>query len=91
MAAADAPFLVLGDKSVPFEPAHGMFAQELTANESMALVVRQAKGAESAANDRLLYLAVQPDARPVVTIRAPAKDLLFSEAVGTVPIEIDGT
>jgi hypothetical protein len=81
------PLLVRADTLVPFEAAGALFAHEFSAADSTALVVRQQSGG-STARDRLLYLAVRPDERPVVTIRAPAKDLLFAEPVGSVPIEI---
>ena len=55
---------------------------------------RVARAADPAANrrgdgaDRLLQLQVQPDQRPAVTIEQPARDMLFGDAEGRVPVRI---
>jgi hypothetical protein len=88
MAGAERPpFLVRADERVPFEAAGALFAYEFDAAESTAVVVRQQIG-DAPTRDRLLYLIVERDERPVVSIRAPAKVLLFAEPVGSVTIEI---
>jgi hypothetical protein len=63
------------------------FALEFRATSSQPLVIR--RQSTSGAADRLLHLRVEPDARPLVRISQPAKDLLFGEPRGTIQVEID--
>ena len=58
-----------------------------TAVESRPLLVRF-EPAGGSAPDRLVHLRVHPDQRPVVRIEEPAKDLIFPEATGQVPVTI---
>jgi hypothetical protein len=87
--AGGVPVLIdAAHRQVPFDRAGVVFAHEFIAVESQALLVRTGADRQPP-HDRLVYVAVQPDARPVVTIRAPAKDLLFGEATGSIPVEIE--
>ncbi|MGH9175200.1 MAG: hypothetical protein ACRD1H_12625, partial [Vicinamibacterales bacterium] len=53
------------------------------------LLIQQAGREGRERPDRLLQLRVNPDRRPIVRIQAPAKDLIFSQPRGQVPIEIE--
>jgi hypothetical protein len=61
---------------------------ELTAAASSVFLIRQLGGDPQRGRERLLQLQVQRDARPVVTIEQPGRDLLFGSSNGSVPIVI---
>lgn len=61
---------------------------ELVATTSRPLLVRQLRE-DGSAGDRLMHLRVDRDERAVVSIRQPAKDLIFADGRGRVPIEIE--
>lgn len=60
---------------------------DFMAVESRPLLVRFEPAAGSAP-DRLVHLRVHPDQRPVVRIEQPAKDLIFPDATGQVPVAV---
>lgn len=62
---------------------------QLVAAETRFLVLRPA-GASSSGS-RLLTLVVEPDRRPLVRVREPARDLAFAEPRGRVPVRIEAT
>jgi hypothetical protein len=61
---------------------------ELVASASRPLLVRQARQDGDVA-DRLVHLRVDRDEGAVVSIRQPAKDLIFADGRGRVPVEIE--
>jgi hypothetical protein len=65
------------------------WVSEFTPQTSFAVLVSYPDLSRDGAADRLLQVRVEPDARPVVRIRAPAKDLLFGQPRGVVPLEIE--
>jgi hypothetical protein len=60
---------------------------DFTAVESRPLLIRFDSAAGSP-RDRLVHLRVEPDERPIVRIEQPAKDLIFPESTGDVPVTI---
>lgn len=61
---------------------------EFVATRSRPLVIRRAmSGAQTV--DRLLHVEVVPDNRPLVRIREPARDLVFSTPDAQVPVVIE--
>jgi hypothetical protein len=58
-----------------------------TAVASRPLLIRF-EPATGSSPDRLVHLRVQADERPVVRIEQPAKDLVFPESAGQVPVTI---
>ena len=74
-------------RTTQFKEEADRFALELIATSSQPLVIRRLGDANAA--DRLLHLRVEPDARPVVRISQPAKDLLFGAPTGKITVEIE--
>jgi hypothetical protein len=70
-----------------FELANGVAVLDLVATTSRPLLVRQMNAGVAA--DRLVHLRVQRDERAVVSIRQPAKDLVFAEPRGQVALLIE--
>jgi hypothetical protein len=60
---------------------------EFVAAASRPLIVRQV-GQTGESSNRLIHLRVQRDERPVAAIQQPAKDLIFADGRGQVPVEI---
>jgi hypothetical protein len=92
VALPDAPggtvsLVGLDGSSTPFERATGRAVLDLPATSSRPLLIRQLRGEGSA--DRLVQLRVEPDQRPSVTFREPAKDLMFATGAGLVPVQIE--
>lgn len=75
-------------RRTPFAFRDGRALLELSASVSRPLLVRQT-GRAGATVDRLVHLRVDPDERATVAIREPAKDLVFPEGRGRVPIQIE--
>jgi hypothetical protein len=71
-----------------FSVADNRAFYELTATASRPLVIRQSDDTGASA-DRLVHLRVDRDQRPAVTLREPARDLLFAEGKGLVPFRIE--
>jgi hypothetical protein len=70
-----------------FELANGVAVLDLVATTSRPLLVRQMNAGVAA--DRLVHLRIQRDERAVVSIRQPAKDLVFAEPRGQVALLIE--
>jgi hypothetical protein len=82
-------FVTEGDSApLPFEIAADHWRHEFTATESRALLVSYSDEAQRHAQ-RLVHVSVQADARPLVVIRTPAKDLMFNEPQGEVVVEAE--
>jgi hypothetical protein len=81
--------LTAGPASMPFVAAAEGWVHEFTATESLVLLMRRPEVADVNAADRLLQVQVEPDRRPIVQIRTPARDLIFGEPRGRVPVTID--
>ena len=75
-------------RQTPFTTGPDRAVLELLATASRPLVVRHTQ-AGSVVSDRLVHLRVRDDARPVVQIREPAKDLMFPAGSGQVPVQIE--
>ena len=87
----DGTAVVLQDlegRKTPFSVRDSRAVLELVATASRPLLVRQADAAGTT-TDRLIHLRVEPDERATVSIRAPAKDLVFPEGRGQVRIQIE--
>ena len=78
----------VGGEPMPFILANNSWSHEFSALQSRILLI-QAVAAGESSGDRLLQVRVTPDQRPLVQIRVPAKDLVFGEPRGQVPIELD--
>ena len=78
----------LDSTTAPFNRDGEILHTEFVATTSRAIVIRR-DGADG--DDRLLALRVQPDVRPVVHIERPAKDLVFPQPAGEIPIEIEAS
>ena len=78
----------VGGEPMPFILANNSWSHEFSALQSRILLI-QAVAAGESSGDRLLQVRVTPDQRPLVQIRVPAKDLVFGEPRGLVPIELD--
>lgn len=88
VAGAEGAALIGPDGSTaPFAQEGGTAWSELTAERSRSVVVRMGEAGHSI--DRLLWLRVEPDRLPVVRIVEPARDLVFGDVPGTVPIAIE--
>ena len=74
--------------STPFVSEGAGASLELVATTSRPLIVRY-DGRSSVPVDRLLHLRVEVDARPTVRIVQPAKDLVFPQPKGEVPVVIE--
>jgi hypothetical protein len=79
----------LDGRDTQFVSSDGLAVLTLPAAESRPLLIRQQGAGE--AGDRLVHLRVEPDRRAVVTIIDPAKDLIFAEGRGEVPVHIQAT
>lgn len=75
-------------KTAAFTRHGSRFVHEFIASGSRALIVQYDDRRDV---DRLVQLRVDADLRPVVGIRAPAKDLLFPAPSGQVPLEIEAS
>jgi hypothetical protein len=72
----------------PFTVTDGQASFEIVAAGSRPLLIRQTdRDGQSA--DRLVHLRVNRDEPAVVAIREPAKDLVFPEGRGEVPLRIE--
>jgi hypothetical protein len=75
-----------GSTMTRFRPDGEVLHAEFVAATSRPLVIRREGGD---GGDRLLTLRVQPDGRPTVHLTRPAKDLVFPQPAGQIPIEIE--
>jgi hypothetical protein len=90
-APADRPPQVIepGQVPMPFAADAGGWTHEFSATQSRVLLIHRPDVAMRGDADRLLQVRVEADRRPVVRIRTPARDLMFGEPKGQVPIEIE--
>lgn len=86
--AGDVMLLGLDGRALPFGASGNGAVLEIAATDSMPLMIRHTAAA-GVRTDRLVQLRVQPDQRPVVAIREPAKDLIFPDGTGQFPVRID--
>ena len=75
-------------RETAFAPNGDIAVLELVATTSRPLLVRQGAG-QGLPADRLVSLRVDADQRPGVSIREPAKDLIFASGTGEVGVHID--
>jgi hypothetical protein len=61
---------------------------EFSARRSRVFLLRPVNAESVAGSERLVQLQVRQDARPIVTIDRPGRDLLFGTASGSIPIVI---
>lgn len=78
-----------GHTAVELEGDEAVRSIEIVAERTRFLLLRFSS--DAALPDRLLAVIVKPDTAPTVRIRRPARDLLFAEPRGRVPIEIEAT
>ncbi len=78
-----------GRNSAGFVFDRDRWVYEFRADRSRVLLIQLSGLAGGEGIDRLLQLRVDPDRRPLVRIRVPAKDLIFGAPRGQVPIEIE--
>jgi hypothetical protein len=71
-----------------FREESNLWVAEFSPAESVALVVTYSDLPRDIGT-RVLQVRVEPDARPAVRIRTPARDLLFADSAGVVPLEIE--
>jgi hypothetical protein len=88
-ATADVQLVEAGQVTMAFQRSDATRAVELVAERTRFLLLRFA--GDDAPPDRLLVLNVKPDAAPIVRIRQPARDLVFSEPRGRVAVEVEAT
>lgn len=69
--------------------ADGRHTTSLVARETAFLLLRPES--DSALGPRLLSLLVEPDERPAVRIREPARDLAFPQPDGRIPLQIEAS
>lgn len=80
-----------GSEPMAFGLVSDLWTLEFGVDESRVLLIQRPEIPEREGADRLLHVRVDPDRRPLVRIRTPAKDLLFGEPQGQVPIEIEAS
>jgi len=78
-----------GREPIAFELDDDRLMHEFTAAESQVLLIQRVPQGEREGTDRLLHVRVDLDRRPLVRIRVPARDLIFGEPRGRVPVEIE--
>ena len=89
-AAGEVQVVPNGRSPISFVTAGEEWVHEFGAVDSAVLLIRgSSSGSPASGWDRLLQVRVEPDRRPLVRILTPAKDLVFGEPLGTVPIAIE--
>lgn len=76
-------------RAVRLETVGGRHTTSLVARET-AFVLLRPEGT-SPASPRLLSLIVEPDERPAIRIREPARDLAFVQPAGRIPMQVEAS